>query len=224
MPLVLLAACVHTPSAAPSQSRIQQHPFGPRPVLPSPQDVHRLSPKQVEDFLAFFRNPQRSEEPPHVRVAKYLTAMTGSFDYQGYTTDARTTLEDKVGNCMALAVLTTALSDLAGVEVSYELVDGAPVFELYGTVIYRGMHVRTVLRSPTWTPPRGQRFLIKPSVRIDYFADVNDRFVKDISRREYVALYYANLAAESVRGGRLDTAYWLLRASLAQDPKSAAAW
>ncbi|MEO1334497.1 MAG: tetratricopeptide repeat protein, partial [Myxococcota bacterium] len=31
-------------------------------------------------------------------------------------------------------------------------------------------------------------------------------------------------AAESVRGGRLDTAYWLLRASLAQDPKSAAAW
>ena len=226
--LVFGVGCAHRLPAAPSSHHlaalVSEHPFGPRPAIPSAHDVHRLQPAQIEHFLAFFDDESRQAAPPHHRVAEYLKEMMSNFNYEGQTSAAHATLTDKAGNCLSLAVLTTALADAAGVEVGYELIDSAPVFEWYGTVVFRGHHVRTILNDLEWSPPVGTLFPRPQMIRIDYFPEAGDRFVRTISRDEYTALFYANLAAEAIREKQLTRAYWLLRTSLALDPQGANAW
>ena len=228
MLLLLATACAHQLPHSPSSDQLHRllarHPFGPRPSLPSSEAVHQLSREQRSDFLRYLNHPSRILKPPHRRVAEYLEEFIASFEYQGRTGAAHTTLADRAGNCMSLAVLTTALADAAGVDIGYELIDSAPVFEWFGTLVFRGLHVRTVLRAPAWVRPDGMPRLLSRTIRIDYFPQAGDRLVRKISRGEYLALYYANLAAEEIRQDRLDMAYWLLRSSLAADPQNANAW
>ena len=214
----VLAACASHPPAEERPVRpVLEFPsalFGDRPRIPEIGDVFALSEERQQHFLRYFREPFRSGTAPHRRVHQYLVNVTDQFDFHNDTFTANEALNASAGNCLSLAILTTALANLADVEVGYQLVEGSPIYELRGDVGVRGLHVRSLLYDPSSTTRIGQR----NGIKIDYFPDGSERFVDNLSHDEYYALYYSNVAGESIAAGDINAAYWHLLESLRLAP------
>lgn len=192
--------------------------FGEPPDIIPATDIFRLSKEQQADFLKYFESPIRKSTAAHERVYSYLQDITMDFYYQGETFTAEEALRNSSGNCMSLAVLTTALAKLGGVEASYQLVDSTPVFESHGNIVYKGQHVRTKLYNAATNVTTGS-FLMKPSgVLIDYFPTEGTRFVSNIGENEYIAMFYNNLASEAIAREDYNAAFWLLEKTLGLAP------
>ena len=222
----LLAGCSgieHSQDLKPVTPPFDSHLFSESLGVSAVTDIFSLSEKQRHDFLEYFNHPSRQNIPAHQRVYDYLEAITTNFTYQGETFNASTALNESSGNCLSLAILTTALAKLVMVETGYQLVDSTPVFESHGSVIYKGLHVRTKLYDPKWQPKEGFLTLRRPGLLVDYFPSDRDRFVSNISETEYTAMYYNNLAGEAISREDNSAAYWLLRKSLELMPDNASA-
>lgn len=194
--------------------------FGRRPAVISIAEIHQLSDEQRRAFQRYFDDPRNRDKAPHRRVADYLESITSGFHYRGETYTASEALEYSAGNCLALAVLTTGLARLANVEVEYQLVDSAPVFESRANHIRRSLHVRSLLIDPAWEPPEGHFVLSRPGINIDYFPSKLMRFIRNIDESEYFAMYFRNIAADAIEKQDLGQAYWLLMESLHLSPAS----
>ena len=223
----MFSGCGWTAIVAPPDRSLAEitgrHDFGPRPTLLSPSEIHGLTAAQASEFLEYFTSSERADQKAHARVAGYVQRLTAGFHYRGQTLVASQALELKSGNCMSLAVLTTALARLAGVEVGYQLVTSAPVFEWHGDVVYRGLHVSTLLYDPNWKPDPERLTIRRPRLRIDYFPDAEDELGRPLTYEGYLALFYTNLAGEAVRQGELGRAFWLVKEALSVAPEDAAA-
>lgn len=226
--LVLLApGCATNPGVAPDVSLREildaDNAFGPRPDLPTPDAIHRLTPAQEADFLAFMGDPDNAVYKPNERLYEYLSRKTRHFAYDGTTFSAARTLAQNSGNCMSLAVLTTALADLAGVETAWQLMDDVPVYEFNDTAIIKGLHIRSLLYDPQVIEVDGALMMSRSGIKIDYFPTNRQRFISNLDRGDYLAMYYQNKAAEALQAGDPDRAYWLAREALVQAPDYAAA-
>ena len=221
--VLLLTGCAGLPSSQwlagqPGQSPgdklvFDSTPFGEPQDVIRVEDIYRLSPAQEADFLQYFNQPVMRNIPAHERVWLYLQEITMDFGYQGETFTAEEALRRASGNCLSLAVLTTALAKLAGVETGYQLVDSTPVFESYGSVVFKAQHVRTKLLEPV-SPQAGVFLLSRRGLLVDYFPQSNDRYVSNISEAEYNAMFYNNLAGEAIADEDYNRAFWLLQKSL----------
>lgn len=207
----------------PSPPSFESDLFSESPGISAVADIYNLTEEQQHDFLAYFNSPSVQNIPAHRRVYDYLEIITTNFTYQGETFTARAALEASSGNCLSLAILTTALARLAGVETGYQLVDSTPVFESHGRVIFKGLHVRTKLFDPAWQPKRRVFTLSRPGLMIDYFPSDGDRFISNITEAEYTSMYYNNLAGEAISREDYGDAFWLLRKSLELMPDNAGA-
>lgn len=197
--------------------------FGERPDIPAITDIYRLSEDQQHAFQAYFDDAGRQDVPAHQRVYDYLESITMNFGYHGDTYAAEEALREFSGNCLSLAILTTALAELAGVETGYQLIDSSPVFESQGNVVFRGQHVRTKLYEPERETVDGEYVMRRAGLLVDYFPSSGDRFVSNISEAEYQAMYYNNLASEAISRQDYGTAFWLLREALKLTPDDAGA-
>ena len=197
--------------------------FGERPDIIAIADIYRLSEDQQKSFQTYFDDPGMQDMPAHRRVYEYLESSTMNFGYQGDTYAAQEALRKSSGNCLSLAILTTALAELAGVDTGYQLVDSLPVFESQGNVVFKGQHVRTKLYEPDREPANGEPVIRRGGLLVDYFANAGDRFVSNISEAGYQAMYYNNLASEAISRKDYDTAFWLLREALELTPDDAGA-
>ena len=197
--------------------------FGESPGIASITDIHQLSDEQKKAFQTWFDDPLKQETPAHQRVYDYLESITMDFGYQGETYAAEEALRESTGNCLSLAILTTALAKQAGVETGYQLVDSAPVFESQENVVFRGQHVRTKLFNPVQNLEEGELVLLRGGLLVDYFPDDWDRFVSNLSESEYHAMYFNNLASEAIDRKDFNSAYWLLRKVLELTPENAGA-
>ena len=195
--------------------------FGERPNIISISEIHELSDEQGLEFRRYLNDPSNRNEAAHKLVSDYLETITNNFTYRGETYTASKALDNSGGNCLALAILTTALARVADVEIAYQLTDTLPVFESSGNHIRRGLHVRSVLYDPTWEPPVGHLVLSRPGVTVDYFPSDSDRFIGNIDESEYFSMYYRNLAADAIQDENLSEAYWLIIRSLELSPVSA---
>jgi Tfp pilus assembly protein PilF len=194
--------------------------FGEPPEIISVEDIFGLTYEQEEAFLKYFESPIRQFTPPHELVSGYLQNITMDFGYQGQTFTAQEALQSASGNCLSLAILTTALAKLAGVETGYQLVDSAPVFESRGNIVYKGQHVRTKLYSPVSDVTTGSFLLRRNSLLVDYFPTEGTRFVRNITEAQYIAMFYNNLASEAIAREDYDAAFWLLLKTLELTPEA----
>ena len=196
--------------------------FGPRPDIPTVAEIHTLTPEQESEFLSFFQRFKQRSTPAHKRVADYLREIATGLTYENGTYTAHQTLGLGYGNCLSMAIMTTAIADIAKVRVGYELVDTAPVYELANDLVLKGVHVRPVLYE-TGTTLEGTTpgvSLAGRSLRIDFFPDGTERTLEKISAEQYAARYYGNLAAEAISAGDYTAAYWMTLESLRLDPLS----
>ncbi|MEP4485369.1 MAG: hypothetical protein ABJ013_07060 [Halioglobus sp.] len=192
--------------------------FGPRPPIPSREDIFYLTDEQQIEFLAYFESHEQAHVDPHKRVTNYLQRFGKVFNYEGDTFNAQTTLAEKSGNCMSMAVLTTALSQVAGVEVGYQLVDSIPVYELDDNLAFKGQHVRSYLYDPNYAPDNAFMIIRRPGIIVDYFPSGREHFIGNVSEDEYVAMFYRNKAAGAMSDGDLNEAYWMTQESFLYAP------
>ena len=84
--------------------------FGEAPEIIDVDDIYLLTETQQKDFLVYFDHPSMRNIPEHQRVFDYLETITMNFGYHGETYSAQEALSNSSGNCLSLAILTTALA------------------------------------------------------------------------------------------------------------------
>ncbi|MDY6984501.1 MAG: tetratricopeptide repeat protein [Pseudomonadota bacterium] len=224
---LLLQGCAHQELPAPETAAPwlgNSALFGERPALPTTDELHRLTAEQQAEFLAWFNDPSRSHQAAHYRLSVYLENKVGTYQYVPETLPAAVVLASNGGNCLSLAMVTTALADLVGIEVSYQFMDDQPVYEYQGSVVIRGNHISAIVKNPDWEDIRGTALALttSPGIRIDYFPELRGRFLANLDRNGYLALYYDNIASDAIARGDYDSAYWHLREALHLAPEHGA--
>lgn len=226
--IISLGACA-TPAERPLDSAVPVFGdgtlFGARPDILEPQALHRLSPEEQADFFAYFNAPEQASAPPYRRLFRYLEMKVEGFTYQSDTLTAAQALAQDSGNCLSLAMVTTALAQLADIEIGYQLMEDQPVFEYEGNTVRKGVHVSTIVYNPEWLAAAGNiavQLSMSRGYRIDYFPSLRGRFVANLSYTDYLALYYSNMASDAILASDYNAAYWYLQEALEQDPDHAA--
>lgn len=191
--------------------------FGKSPKIIGKDEMFQLSGDQQRKFLDYFNDPNNQKIAPHWRVYNYLQRIVSEFNYQGNTYTAEESIRNSSGNCLSLAIITTALARLADIKTGYQLIDDVPVFERSGQVVFKGVHVRSLLYNSKNDSAKKNEFN-RSILMVDYFPSGNERFIKYISDPEFIAMYYRNKAAESIAARDYATAYWLTRKSLEFEP------
>ena len=194
--------------------------FGPRPAILGKQDIFALSDDQRQAFLSYFNAAAHEDVEDHRRVYNYLDTIVKNFNYQGNTFTAEEALRRSSGNCLSLAIITTALARTAHVDIAYQLVDDIPVYEQKGQIVFKGVHVRSVLYYTNLDMFGIDDPVLRPYIKVDYFPSGNERFIRFINENEYVSMYYRNMAAEALALDDFSQAYWLYRTALEQNPYS----
>ena len=196
--------------------------FGNKPKIVDQDEIFQLSEDQQRKFLDYFNDPVNQNISPHWRVFNYLKKIVSEFNYQGDTYTAEQAIRLSGGNCLSLAIVTTALARLVNVDTGYQLIDDVPVYERSGQVIFKGMHVRSLLyHTDNQNEDDNGKYEFNRSILlVDYFPSGNERFIKDITKEEFVAMYYRNKAADAIAAGDYSMAYWLASASLKFEPDS----
>jgi len=194
--------------------------FGKRVIYPTENEIFALTAIQSSRFFEFMES--NSSAKPNDRLASYLLENGSKLRYGAETNIASTVLETLEGNCLSLAILTSAFARLAGVKITYELVDANPTFEFDDDIVLKGVHVRAVLWDTNYSKIKSRNSykisMSKRYVKIDFFPTGNERLLNAISEENFIARFYLNHAAEAIEVKNYPEAYWLTRAALEKDP------
>ncbi|MFT4940237.1 MAG: Flp pilus assembly protein TadD [Paraglaciecola sp.] len=180
--------------------------------VPSVADIFTLDDAQQRAFVEYYYAPENSTVKGHKRLSNYVEKYIADFDYQGNTFVANISLEKQAGNCLSLAILTTALADLVAIEVDYQVVNTAPIYRRYQNLTTLSSHVRTVLYDPQNGVKDG--FFSFAKLYIDYFPQQGDVLGKVISKADFTSMFYQNLAGEALVKQHYSQAYSMLTQAL----------
>lgn len=203
--VMLLSACVTLKTEDSLMPSFNESLFKTSPIIDVDQITH-LNQAQQEAFLRFYNDPKFALTPPHARVASYLGLLVDQFTYSEKTFTAQQTLDNLAGNCLSLTMLSTALAELVGVEIHYQLLDQNPIFSINEKLLVTTDHLRAVLKS---TPKvvNGELSSRISFTRIDYFNTSGLSYVDNVSVQNQKSLYYSNLAIENLTNKDINTAY-----------------
>lgn len=182
------------------------------------QQIFGLTPEQSAHFLDYFNDEKLADQAPHRRVYHYVERFAENFDFLGATHVAHEALAKQAGNCMSLAIVTTALARLANVQIGYQLIDSAPVYERKGDLVLSGRHVRALLHHHESKKVNGELSYSGSTLVVDYFPDKSHRLARWIKEEEYIAMYYRNLAADALVGNQLSDAFTFAKTAAKLEP------
>lgn len=171
------------------------------------EDVFFLTPAQQKEFLFAVDQHIANGLAPHKALSEVLAERLANFTYYGETYDATTAISLNKGNCMSLAILTTAYAKLLGLDFSYRKVSTLPVFTKKDDVILSSSHVQTIVYDPTFIKDESILYLSSPAVVIDYFPSKNHRSGRKFSLETFLAMYYKNIAADALADKNLNKSF-----------------
>lgn len=186
------------------------------------QSVYSLTSSQKARFDRFFYSEENAHIPAHKRFSQYLETRLLDFTYHGATYDAATAFEKMSGNCLSLAILTTALAKHVGLEIRYQRINSAPVYSKHGNILLLSTHVRTRVYQEE-LPRKKNTFTSRGFVTIDYFPARGDVSGEMIDSDEFMGMYYRNLAAQALIEKQAVLAFKHISDALAiniEDPES----
>ncbi|MDP5136968.1 tetratricopeptide repeat protein [Rheinheimera baltica] len=186
--------------------------------VPSVQDIFSLTIEQEQEFLAYFHAPEHQDLAGRKRLYNFLSQHTAYFDYQGHNYTASQAYRLKAGNCISLAVLTKALADVVGVDIKFQSIISAPVFDMKNSYMLSSDHVRTFLYESDFVSKRGNSYFLQPLLVIDYLPAAGDIVGENISEKTFIAMFYRNLAADALLKENYHQALALLKTALSFDP------
>jgi len=188
-------------------------------AIRSDAEIFKLSPEQEIHFLEFYNAPENAIHEGHFRLYQYLSNFGDNFTYSDYTKTAQVTEQTASGNCISLAVLTSAYARLVDLNVKYQLVSRIPVYQQFGSVIFNAQHIRTVVSGKPSTIVDGVVLIPGYSI-IDYYPSRYSQFEAYVSEEEFIGRYFRNLAAEALGNEENVSAFWLAKYSLEKEPEN----
>ncbi len=197
--------------------------FEPEREVARFDELLELTPPQQQQFLAFYHDRDQARMQPHYRINQYLKQRLSGIEFGTRTLPVAETVGRELGNCMSLALVTTAYARLVGVDIGWQLSPARPYYSSQGTVIYSADHIQTRLFAPPYGKSKGfsnANAPLRSYLLIDYFTDERPRRGPTLRENQMIALVYQNLGVEAMSEGRLADSYWLLREALEHDPRS----
>lgn len=215
----LLHGCASTPSTR-SVDNIEQYFLDNHfksiilPVVPA--QLFALSPQTTQVLQQAYQSSQasRTATMAHRWLANYISASQGGFSYQdNITRIPQQTFEDRAGNCMSLVLLTTAMADALGVAVEFQQIAVPPVWDKQGQFYLINGHINLRLL-PQAT--KDTVLVASQEIQIDFLPERTMRsYAKSrIDKTTVMAMFYNNVAAESLVAGDYDLAYQYSKQSL----------
>jgi Tfp pilus assembly protein PilF len=174
-------------------------------------DVFTLSSSQQEVISSAVEEKRNQGMKIHEALRAVLSTKLSNFTYYGETYSAEMTMKLNAGNCMSLAVLTTAYAKLLGVDFSYREVNTIPVYEKENNLILSSSHVQTILYDADFIENPKELYFSKPGIIIDYFPNANNRVGKSFDEATFISMYYRNLAADALVDNNLSRAFMLAK-------------
>ncbi len=199
--LLAQTACVQkkqwqdTHASGVAELPIKHDLFTETPSLPSTSQLIDLDQVIQDDFFAYLNKPELALHSQVEKVGSYLSLLVDQFEYSEQTLTAQQIVDAKGGNCLSLTLLTTALAELAGLKVSYDLLDYYPSYSLDNNFLISADHMRAVLYAPQRSGDNGPGYL-GSRITIDYFSTQGMRYTENVSSEYQLSLYYSNRAAE----------------------------
>jgi tetratricopeptide (TPR) repeat protein len=197
--------------------------FEPVAAVISEQDLYLLTKAQERIFLDFYNQQINEGYLPHKAIRYFLESSLSNFTYYGKTYTASEAMSNNSGNCMSLAILTTAFSRLVGVEMDYRKMHSLPIYEKHGNVILSSSHVQSLLYEPNFVAEEDYFYINRPGIVIDYFPQEGNIRSKTIKANLFLAMYYVNKAAEFYIEKEYDDAFSYVREAYRLDTESTAA-
>ncbi|WP_076409289.1 lipopolysaccharide assembly protein LapB [Shewanella sp. UCD-KL12] len=222
--LILLTACSSSPSKKlnlkPQLPQTNQQLFQlPDEQVPSLSQLTSLTPIQVQEIEVFVSQPDIRKLPKNKQVFEYLSKKLVNFNYEGVNYTASEAMDNAGGNCMSLALLTFAVAKQLGVKSAFQVMHTEPMLlEVTENIAVTSDHVRTYLyEESNEVQSATTLFFNRDYVILDYFPGRYDRTGKVINEQQFFAMFYRNLAADSLLAGNFDLAYQLLEKGLSYD-------
>lgn len=219
--LLFLFGCSHqqtkphtVTSVLPQTSTQWFKALSPQPKL---EQLFYLNPEQQQHFLQYFHSPAQSHYSNEYRLYNYLQHKIADFSYEGKNYPAEQALEKLQGNCMTLALLTSALAQLAGIETGYRVIYQEPMIDYDQNIFISSNHIRTYLYKTNPAPEQGMLLLQRAALVIDYFPEKGNLAGAEISAERFYAMLYNNLAADALLSGNTDNAFHLSQKALSYD-------
>ncbi|GAA0859566.1 hypothetical protein [Aliiglaciecola litoralis] len=225
--IILLSGCQSSnqplTTSEPTQPKATlnwQIPELPKMPVHSVDDIFALSREQQQHFLNYYYAPENQTVAEHKRLFNYLESILSGFDYRGDTLIARNALEDQNGNCMSLAIVTSALAKLVGLDVRYQRVNSAPIYQRFNNVMTLSSHVRTHLYQPKIPSAPNEIVIVRAKLVIDYFPENTNVSGDFIEAHDFLSMYYQNMAGDAMVKNDHATAYANLSAAMKIDPNN----
>lgn len=189
--------------------------------LPAPDDLFSLPNEAIKALKSELQRSKLSRSK-HVLanewLAKYINAEEGAFEYRdNMTRVASETFEERAGNCLSLVLLTAALAKELDVIVEFQEIDVPPVWDKQGDFYLVNGHINLRLLPPN---EGSSVHMLKRAIQVDFLPEraVRGYDKTKINKQTVIAMFYNNVAAESLVMGDYDKAYGFLKLGLLQMP------
>ncbi len=221
--IATLTACQSTPQVANEEAthkevlpKWENAAYRYTPVAQA-DSLFVLSPQQQQEFLSYYYSPEKQDVSPNFRLSAYLEKLVEHFSYVGETFTASEALDNKSGNCLSLAILTTALARLVGLDVYYQQVHTPPLYRRVNGVLTTTTHVRSHVLGPK-LDEEGRINLYRSKVIIDYFPTASNDVGDYLTENAFISMYYQNMAARAMANDNANLAYSFLSEAMNIDP------
>lgn len=184
------------------------------------EDIFQLTEQQKLHFLNYYNGENNAHVEGHERLYNYLDMILYGFDYRGDTYTASVALSSQSGNCLSLAILTTALANLVNLEIRYQRVNAAPIYQRFHNVMTLSSHVRTHVFAPEKEVDKDVIVVTRKKMIIDYFPEKGNVTGDFIDKSQFLSMFYQNLAGDSIVAKEHDLAYSLLSQAMEIDSQN----
>ena len=188
--------------------------FGDKPLIVSANGIFQLSPVQERKFRRYIGKQDTRKVSRNQLVYNYLKESIQGFNYHSDTLTATDAARDNRGNCLSLAILTSAYARIADIEIGYELMQTPPVYQKQGNTVLTSQHIRSLLYRPKISDHIGINYYYRSVIKVDYFPTDRARVKRSVDTAEFISMFYQNKAAEQIVEKNYKLAFWYIKESL----------
>jgi Flp pilus assembly protein TadD len=144
-----------------------------------------------------------------------------TLDYDpSLTYTAIETFQNRQGNCLSFSILFVSLAREANLDVIFQMVDIPPSFRADGEMIVLNNHINVLVKGV-----RSDVNFLRDYVVDFNTAEYNGNYdTRKVTDNYAIALYYSNVAVESMQAGNSKNAFRYLKKGIETDPAIAGLW
>jgi thioredoxin-like negative regulator of GroEL len=216
---VLLAACASVPQGTPAaDALLDDTRFAPPSQRIEAGDVFALNDAMKRYLDSDIGNQLRMKGAQRGLIDALYTRGDLKLEYDtAMTRNASQAFDARSGNCLSLVIMTAAFAKQLGLPVRYQSVYVPETWSRNGNLYFSSGHVNLSIGK---RPMDAKVFDLAEFVTIDFLRprDLRGLLARTIDEDTIIAMYLNNRAAESLAEGRIDDAYWYVRAAMKQMP------